>query len=279
MSIAEPSPDGANSEPKLPAQAAKSRTDWGKGPPVPEEVRFLQGPQPRGSELINALRLFWETLRGFRSLHFVGPCVTVFGSARFTPDQPYYQLAREVGDRLARAGFTVMTGGGPGIMEAANRGAREAGGRSVGCNIELAREQQPNPYLDKWVTFRHFSIRKTMLVKYSYAFIAMPGGFGTLDEIFDTATLIQTGKIQDFPLVLMGRDYWQPLLEFFRDRLLREHTIDAGDTERILVTDSAAEAVDSITAIAMRRFGLTYGPRLQPHWFLGEQRDTNRSGR
>src|SRR5271166_4695116 len=180
-------------------QPAKSRTEWGKTSAVREEERFLRGPQPRGFELLRAARIFLELLRGFRALHFVGPCVTVFGSARFAPEQPYYQLAREVGARLARAGFTVMTGGGPGIMEAANRGAKDAGGYSVGCNIELAHEQQPNPYLDRWITFRHFAIRKMMLVKYSYAFIALPGGFGTLDEVFETSTLIQTEKIQDFP--------------------------------------------------------------------------------
>ena len=165
-------------------------------------------------------------MRGFRKLHFVGPCVTVFGSARFTAEHHYYVLAREVGQRLARAGFTVMTGGGPGIMEAANRGAKEAGGYSVGCNIELPQEQKPNPYLDRWVTFRHFFVRKLMLVKYSYAFIAMPGGFGTLDEIFETATLIQTHKIKDFPLVLVGKEYWQPLLDFLRGRLVEAKTID-----------------------------------------------------
>jgi uncharacterized protein (TIGR00730 family) len=261
-----------NTLPVIPSEAAKSPSDWGKGPPPTGEARFLLGPQPRGSELLSALRVFWEMLRGFRALHFAGPCVTVFGSARFAPDQPFYQLGREVGTRLARAGFTVMTGGGPGIMEAANRGAKEAGGRSLGCNIELAHEQKPNPYLDKWVTFRHFSVRKTMLVKYSYAFIALPGGFGTLDEIFETATLIQTEKIRDFPIVLMGRDYWRPLINFFKERLLREHTIDAIDADRILVTDSAEEAVNSVTSIAMHRFGLTYGPRLRPHWILGEKR-------
>jgi uncharacterized protein (TIGR00730 family) len=254
----------------MPSEPAKSRTDWGKGPPAPEEARFLQGPQPRGFELMRTLRLFWEMLRGFQKLHFVGPCVTVFGSARFTPDQRYYQLAREVGSRLARAGFTVMTGGGPGIMEAANRGAHEAGGYSVGCNIELPHEQKPNPYLDLWVAFRHFSIRKMMLVKYSYAFIALPGGFGTLDEVFETATLIQTEKIKDFPLVLMGRDYWQPLIDFFHNRLLAEKTIDPVDAERITLTDSAAEAVDAVTTVAMRQFGLSYGPRLRRTWWLGE---------
>ena len=163
-----------------------------------------------------------------------------------------------------------MTGGGPGIMEAANRGAKEAGGYSVGCNIELPSEQKPNPYLDRWVTFQDFSVRKTMLVKYSYAFIAMPGGFGTLDELFETATLIQCGKIQNFPLVLMGKDYWQPLLDFMRQRLLEQHTVDADDIDRILVTDSPEDAVRGIKDIAMQRFGLTYGPRYKRRWYLGE---------
>src|SRR5712691_750720 len=196
---------------------ATSKTRWGKTPGAPEEVRFLQGPQERRRELARAVKIFFEFMRGFRALHFVGPCVTVFGSTRFREDHPYYALAREVGARLARAGFTVMTGGGPGIMEAANRGAKEAGGRSIGCNIELPQEQKPNPYLDKWITFRHFYVRKVMLVKYSYAFIALPGGFGTLDEIFETAVLIQTGKIREFPLVIMGREFWQPLLDFMRE--------------------------------------------------------------
>ena len=169
-----------------------------------------------------ALGVFTEFMRGFRALHFVGPCVTVFGSARFTEDAP---LLRGRAARSARGwprlGFTVMTGGGPGIMEAANRGAKEVGGRSVGCNIELPQEQQPNPYLDRWITFRHFFVRKVMLVKYSYAFVALPGGFGTLDEIFETATLIQTGKIRDFPLVLMGREFWRPLADFLHGPLER----------------------------------------------------------
>jgi uncharacterized protein (TIGR00725 family) len=170
--------------PPVPGGPARSPTQWGKGPPETEEALFLQGPQPRHFELWKAIKIFLEIMHGFRALHFAGRCVTVFGSARFTPEQRYYQLAREVGGRLARAGFTVMTGGGPGIMEAANRGAREAGGRSLGCNIQLAHEQKPNPYLDRWITFRHFFVRKLMLVKYSYAFVALPGGFGTLDEIF-----------------------------------------------------------------------------------------------
>ena len=155
-------------------------------------------------------------------------------------------------------------------MEAANRGAKEAGGYSVGCNIELPKEQQPNRYLDRWVTFRHFYVRKLMLVKYSYAFIALPGGFGTLDEIFETATLIQTGKIRQFPLVLMGREFWRPLLDFMRARLVAQKTVDPIDVEHILVSDSAEEAVGSVTDIALHQFGLAYGPRLKRHWFLGE---------
>jgi uncharacterized protein (TIGR00730 family) len=214
--------------------------------------------------------MFWEVLSGFRKLHFVGPCVTVFGSARFTEDQPYYKLAREVGALLAKAGFTVMTGGGPGIMEAANRGAKDVGGYSVGCNIRLAHEQTPNTYLDRWITFEDFSVRKMMLVKYSYAFVIMPGGFGTLDEFFGTATLIQTHKMLDFPLVLMGREFWAPLLAFFRDRLVADKTIDPTDAERILVTDSAPEAVEHVTKIATAQFGLTYGPRSKRQWWLGE---------
>jgi uncharacterized protein (TIGR00730 family) len=251
-------------------QPSEDPLEWGTTRGRPQELRFLQGPQPRGFELARAVRIFWELLRGFRALHFVGPCVTVFGSARFKEDHPYYVLARQVGALLVRSGFTVMTGGGPGIMEAANRGAREAGGMSVGCNIELPVEQRPNPYLDRWVTFRHFYVRKLMLVKYSYAFIAMPGGFGTLDEIFETATLIQTGKIKDFPLVLMGREYWQPLVDFMRLRLIAEKTIDRLDLERVVVTDDAHQAIDSITEIAQKRFGLTYGPRLKRRWFLWE---------
>lgn len=203
-------------------------------------------------------------------LHFLGPCVTVFGSARFEADHPYYELGREVGARLARRGFAVMTGGGPGIMEAANRGAREAGGRSIGCNIELPHEQRANPYVDHVITFRHFYVRKVMLVKYSYAFIALPGGFGTLDEVFEIATLVQTGKVKEFPIVLVGREYWQPLTDFVRNRLLVEGAIDPGDEQRLQVTDSPEEAVALVAGVAMRRFGLGYGPRARRRWYLGE---------
>src|SRR5438128_6572475 len=171
---------------------------WGKETPHVEEIRFLQGPQKRGFELWRAIKIFFELLGGFRALHFVGPCVTVFGSARFKEDHPYYSVARQVGVLLARAGFTVMTGGGPGIMEAANRGAKDAGGISIGCNIELPKEQSANPYLDHVVAFRFFFVRKVMLLKYSYAFVVMPGGVGTMDEMFEALTLIQTRKILEF---------------------------------------------------------------------------------
>ncbi|MBF8303286.1 MAG: Cytokinin riboside 5'-monophosphate phosphoribohydrolase, partial [Candidatus Dadabacteria bacterium] len=160
-----------------------------------EDRYFLEGPRSRIQEFFFTIRVLLEFIKGFRVLHFVGPCVTVFGSARLKEDHPYYQLARNVGGRLVKLGFTVMTGGGPGIMEAANRGAKEAGGISVGCNITLPIEQKPNTYLDKWVTFNHFFVRKVLLVKYSYAFVVMPGGVGTLDELFEVITLIQTKKI------------------------------------------------------------------------------------
>jgi uncharacterized protein (TIGR00730 family) len=252
-----------------PPTIALTGTDWGYYG-HPEEIKFLEGPQRRGFELLKAVGIFFEIMRGFRALHFLGPCVTVFGSARFPDNHPYYLLGREAGDRLARAGFNVMTGGGPGIMEAANRGAKEAGGFSIGCNIELPKEQLPNPYLDRWITFRHFFVRKLMLVKYSYAFIALPGGFGTLDEIFETATLIQTRKILDFPLVLIGVEYWRPLLDFMRDRLILEKTIDPADREHFTVTDSPAEAVATITQVAMSRFGLSYAKRLKRRRLLWE---------
>jgi uncharacterized protein (TIGR00730 family) len=210
-------------------------------PPDRHHGNFLSGPQSRLSEFARVLRISAEFVRGFRRLHFVGPCVTVFGSARFTPDHPHYALAREVGRRLARAGATVMTGGGPGIMEAANRGAREEGGYSIGCNIKLPVEQIPNPYLDRWITFRYFFVRKVMLVKYSHAFVVMPGGFGTLDELFEAVTLVQTRKIHQFPVILMGTGYWEPLLGFVRGTLVRAGTVSPEDPRLLTVTDSPDE--------------------------------------
>ena len=244
---------------------------WGKRSGDQEESRFLEGPRERRFELFRAFRIFFELIRGFRALHFVGPCVTVFGSARFPETHRYYKLAREVGQELGKAGFTVMTGGGPGIMEAANRGPRDVGAPSGGCNIILPKEQDPNPYLDKWVDFKYFFVRKMMLVKYSYAFVVPPGGFGTMDEIFETATLIQTGKIHEFPIVLVGTEYWTPLLEFLRSTMVREGTIDEHDVNRLFVTDSPAEAVEFVTRAAVDRFGLKYRKRRAPSWLLAER--------
>lgn len=245
--------------------------DWGKCAGDSEEQQFLVGPRTRRSELGAAVRVFGEMIRGFRHLHFAGPCATVFGSARFGPTHPHYVLTRELGAELARAGFTVLTGGGPGLMEAANRGARDGGGRSIGCNIVLPVEQQPNAYLDDWVQFRYFFVRKLMLAKYSYAFIAVPGGYGTLDELFEVAVLIQTGKMTDFPIVLLGVDYWRPLVGYLRERLLRAGAIDTVDVDRLVLTDSPAEAAALVRDRALSNFGLTYGPRARPHWWLFER--------
>ncbi|MGH9317303.1 MAG: TIGR00730 family Rossman fold protein [Thermoanaerobaculia bacterium] len=226
----------------------------GQGPRTVER-HFLQGPRPRKSELLSALKFLAEFVKGFRALHFVGPCVTVFGSARFLEGHAYYALARAVGGRLARMGFTVMTGGGPGLMEAANRGAKEAGGRSVGCNIVLPTEQKLNPYLDRSVTFQHFFVRKVMLVKYSYAFVVLPGGLGTMDELFEALTLIQTRKIESFPVVLIAKDYWRPLQNLLNE-MVRVGTIDAGDLDLLLFTDSVDEAMALIQKYAVDQFGL-----------------------
>jgi len=244
---------------------------WRKdaGPAAPADIKLLQGPRPRGMELGSAFRICREIIHGFRKLHFVGPCVTVFGSARFNEHHRYYAMAREVGKLLAESGFTVMTGGGPGIMEAANRGAKEVKGRSLGCNIVLPKEQKPNEFLDSWIEFEYFFVRKMMLVKYSYAFIACPGGFGTLDELFEVATLIQTGKLYDFPVALMGTDFWQPLINQLRI-MVAEKTIDPIDLDRLIISDHPGEVVSAVTDTAMKRFGLTYGPKVKPRWWLLE---------
>ncbi len=234
------------------------------------DIPFLKGPQRRGSELRRLLGIGWEFLRGFRKLHFVGPCVTVFGSARFNQEHPYSVLARQVGACLARAGFSVMTGGGPGIMEAANRGAQEAGGRSIGCNIQLPEEQAPNPYLDVSIDFNHFFVRKVMLLKYSNAFVVLPGGFGTMDEVFETATLVQTGKMQEFPIVLMGSAYWKPILDFMRQKMVPEGTISAEDVDLFFLTDDPAVAVGHLKETAVRQFGLTHGPKVRRQRILAE---------
>ena len=224
-------------------------------PPECADEIFLEGPRSRFAEFLTLLRVMRDFLRGFRTLHFVGPCVTVFGSARIKSEDPHYELARKMGAAIARLGFTVMTGGGPGIMEAANRGAKEAGGRSVGCTIELPSEQPANAYLDRCVRLHYFFVRKALLVKYSYAFVVMPGGAGTLDELFEALTLIQTAKIKNFPIVIMGTDYWKELISFI-EKMAQHRMIADADLSLIYPTDSVEEAIAHIQAKAIEPFGL-----------------------
>jgi hypothetical protein len=195
-----------------------------------------------------SLRILSEFVEGFDALAAVGPAVSVFGSARTKTDHPYYQQARELGSRLAQQGYAVITGGGPGIMEAANRGCQEAGGLSVGCNIELPHEQGLNPYIDLGVEFRYFFARKVMFVKYADAFVIFPGGYGTLDEMFEALTLIQTKKVRNFPLILMGSEYWGGLLDWIRSSLIELEAIRPEDVDLMRVCDDPAEACDIINA-------------------------------
>jgi uncharacterized protein (TIGR00730 family) len=211
----------------------------------PRDVELLAGTERRGDEAM-AARIASEFMKGCDAFRNEGDCVTVFGSARFSEAHPYYELARAIGHELGKAGFTVMTGGGPGTMEAANRGAKEAGARSLGCNITLPLEQEPNPYLDRMVEFHYFFVRKLLLIRHSCAFVVMPGGFGTLDEVFETLTLIQTGKIKDFPIVAMGRDYWQHLRPFLEQTMVQAGTIDEADLDHVFPTDDPAEATQHI---------------------------------
>jgi uncharacterized protein (TIGR00730 family) len=258
----------------------------GGGPPLPPEppnppktgtggetdrdVVLLEGPHARWSELRLILVALRDFISGFRGLHFVGPCVTVFGSARVHETHPAYDLARRLGAGLVRLGFTVMTGGGPGIMEAANRGARDAGGHSVGCAIRLPKEQDVNRYMDRVVVCEYFFVRKVLLLKYSYAFVAMPGGMGTLDELFEALTLIQTGKIRNFPVVLMGVAYWTPLREQL-ELMVREKTIDVRDLDLLLITDDLDIALAHINERTVKPFGLTARRVRKPSAMLGEK--------
>lgn len=242
---------------------------WDNGPmsQLNRDLTFLRGPRLRRKELRTLMHVTREMLSGFRRLHFVGPCVTIFGSARMRDGDWEYEMARRMGAAVSRLGFTVMTGGGPGIMEAANRGAKDAGGQSVGCNIQLPEEQVPNDYLDISIDFKYFFVRKLMMVKYSYAFIVMPGGFGTVDELFEALTLIQTAKISDFPVVLMGKSYWSPL-QAQLDHMVTNRMIRSEDLELLCVTDDVEEATRHIETSAVERFRLHQ--RLRPLRVLGE---------
>ena len=232
-----------------------------------DEFKFLSGPTSRWKEFTSVLSIGAAFIKGFRHLHFVGPCITVFGSARTRENQPYYQAAVQFGEQIAKKGFGVMTGGGPGIMEAANRGARNVGGKSIGVNIELPMEQQPNPYLDISIDIEQFYVRKVMLLKYSYAFIVLPGGFGTLDELFETITLIQTKKTKRFPIVLYGKAYWERMLGFI-EVMEQEGTISEADKSLYLVTDSVEEGLDHVFDFIKTNFKTAVQ---KPKWILGER--------
>ncbi|MEI7734521.1 MAG: TIGR00730 family Rossman fold protein [Ferruginibacter sp.] len=236
---------------------------------IKSEIKFLQGPQNRWMEFTFAIKVLFEFIKGFRALHFAGPCVTFFGSARFKDGHPYYDITETLSGRIAQLGFTIMTGGGPGIMEAANKGAKAVGGRSVGCNIVLPMEQKPNPYLDKWVKIRYFFVRKTLLIKYSYAFVVMPGGFGTLDEYFEALTLIQTKKISEFPIVIFDKIFHKELIAHI-DLMKAEGTISADDTDLFLVTDSVDEAVAYIQKNTIAKFNLQPEKPYKPFKWLFE---------
>jgi uncharacterized protein (TIGR00730 family) len=242
-----------------------------EAPPAikPKSPLYLEGPRSRSFELAFAWKVFKQILEGNRALYFVGPCITVFGSARFSENSPYYGIAREFGKRIAKMGFTVMTGGGPGIMEAANRGAFENGGQSVGCNIRLPMEQQPNKYMQKWITFDYFFLRKAMLLKYSYAFIIMPGGFGTLDEMFNTLTLIQTKSLTQFPVVLFGKSYYQDLVHMIR-KMISEETIQKEDLDLLLITDDMDEAMNHINTYISGNYNLL--KKRNRFWWLFEKK-------
>ncbi len=234
----------------------------------PSEYQYLEGPKSRTTELRFVWGVFWQFLKGLRALHFVGPCITVFGSARFREGHPYYEKAREVGKAIAASGFTTMTGGGPGIMEAANRGAYEHSGRSVGVNIQLPHEQFPNPYMHKHVTLKYFFVRKVLLLKYSYAFIVLPGGWGTMDEMFETLTLVQTGVIHDFPVVLLGTDYYGALMEYLHF-MEAQGTISPEDLKLIKLTDDIGEAMEHIRTFILGNYEIKN--KRHPLWWLLER--------
>ncbi len=235
--------------------------------PAKEQI-YLEGPKSRSYEFSFALKVFFQFIKGFRNLHFVGPCITVFGSARFKEDHIYYKKAQEIGKRISEIGFTTITGGGPGIMEAANRGAYENGGMSVGCNIKLPFEQKANKYVQKSITFEYFFVRKTLLIKYSYAFVCMPGGFGTMDELFEMLTLIQTKTLIQFPIILFGKEFYKDLEELMGN-MVKEQTINPEDLQLVLITDSVDEAMEHIQTYITKNYKIKPRKRL---WWLLEKR-------
>ena len=240
-----------------------------KKPIIPSgEIVYLEGPKPRTFEFLFAFSVWKEFIKGFRQLHFIGPAITVFGGARYKPDHMYYKMAEEMGKRIAQSGFVTVTGGGPGIMEAANKGAFENGGKSVGINILLPFEQHGNPYVHKSTTIKYFFVRKTLLLKYSYAFIVMPGGFGTLDELFETITLMQTNIVHDFPVVLIGTSYWQKMFEFIQ-HMSDEKTISPEDMYLLKITDDLEDAMNHVLKYVGEHYKVT--TRSKPRWWLFER--------
>lgn len=230
-------------------------------------VTYLEGPKSRGRELRFTFSVLFQFIKGFRRLHFVGPCITVFGSSRFREGDEYYKLGEDVGRIVSELGFTVMTGGGPGLMEAANRGAFENGGKSIGCNIKLPHEQAPNPYTHENITFDYFFVRKVLMLKYSYAFIVLPGGLGTMDEFFETLTLVQTGVINDFPVVLMGRQFYAKLWDLLK-MMVDEKTISASDLELVTMTDDIEEAAAHINKYITKNYSTK--EKRKRLWWLAE---------
>jgi uncharacterized protein (TIGR00730 family) len=234
-----------------------------------DESLFLRGPLSRIKELLFTFKVFFSFIKGFRKIHFIGPCVTIFGSARFTKNSEHYKNAVKIGKAISKLGFTIMTGGGPGIMEAANKGAYESGGYSVGCNIILPFEQKPNPYLHKWIDIRYFFVRKFLLMKYSFAFVVMPGGLGTLDELFEALTLIQTNMIQNFPIVIFDSEYHKELCHHIQI-MAENESISPEDMKLLFVTDSVDDLVKHIETHAIKKFGLV--EKKTPKWWFAENK-------
>ena len=234
------------------------------------ERRFLEGSQSRTRELIFASKVFFEFINAFRRLRFIGSSVTVFGSARFKEDHPYYKTTQALGVEISKLRFTTITGGGPSIMEAANRGAFEVQGRSYRCTIALLHEQKENPYVQQSIEFKYFFVRKTLLLKYSYAFIIVPGGWGTLDEMFEALTLIQTGKIEEFPEIIFGKEYWKSLIKLAED-VIENKTISSEEIkEYLLITDSIEGTIAHLEKHSIDKFGLKKSKRMIARRLLGE---------
>lgn len=235
-----------------------------------EEYKFIEKKQSRWKEFKFLIKVIIEFIKGFRTFHFIDHCITIFGSARFDENSEYYQITQKMAYEFAKNNFTIMTGGGPGLMEAANKGAKLANGFSIGCNIQLPHEQKPNPYLDKWVTIKYFFVRKMLLLKYSYAFVVMPGGYGTLDEFFEAITLVQTQKMPPFPIVLFGKEYHKNLYQHIQT-MVQHKTISEQDAQLFLFTDDINEAISFIIHHPLVSARRQKNIPISPKWWIGEK--------